>query len=168
MPDSDASFAGEIHAAGHLRVLLPVALPAAPDYLASADMTPPAPGSFVRVPLATRNLIGVVWEGAGCEVPAERLKPVLDILPVRPLRAELRRFVERVAAYTMSPPGMVLRMAMSVPEALQAPRPRRLCAATSRGLAALVESPLTPARRRVLEALGEGPLLPAAVLARAA
>ena len=31
MADSDASFAGEIHAAGHLRVLLPVALPAALD-----------------------------------------------------------------------------------------------------------------------------------------
>src|SRR5215469_10160042 len=168
MADSDASFAGEIHAAGHLRVLLPVALPAALDYLAPAEMTPPAPGSFVRVPLATRNLIGVVWEGAGCEVPAERLKPVLDILPVRPLRPELRRFVERVAAYTMTPPGMVLRMTMSVPDALQPPRPPRLCAATPAGLAALAESPLTPARRRVLGALIEGQQLSAAELARAA
>src|SRR5215472_11413648 len=168
MPDSDASFAGEIHAAGHLRVLLPVALPAALDYLAPAEMTPPAPGSFVRVPLAARNLVGVVWEGTGCEVPAERLKPVLDILPVPPLRPELRRFVERVAAYTMTPPGMVLRMAMSVPEALQPPRSRRLCAATPAGLAALAESPLTPARRRVLGALIEGQQLPAAELARAA
>src|SRR6516162_2859332 len=166
MPDSDASFAGEIHAAGHLRVLLPVALPAALDYLAPAEMTPPAAGSFVRVPLAARHLVGVVWEGAGCEVSAERLKPVLDILPVPPLRPELRRFVERVAAYTMTPPGMVLRMAMSVPEALQPPRSRRLCAATPAGLAALAESPLTPARRRVLQALREGPLLPAGELAR--
>jgi primosomal protein N' (replication factor Y) len=168
MPDSDASFAGEIHAAGHLRVLLPVALPAALDYLAPTEMTPPAPGNFVRVPLAARHLVGVVWEGAGGEVPVERLKPVLDILPVPPLRPELRRFVERVAAYTMTPPGMVLRMTMSVPEALQPPRPRRLCAPTSAGLAALAESPLTPARRRVLEALIEERLLPATELAQAA
>jgi primosomal protein N' (replication factor Y) (superfamily II helicase) len=177
MPDSDASSPGTFcgsaavdkpRAAGHLRVLLPVALPAPLDYLAPAGMVLPEPGSFVRVPLATRNLVGVVWEGAGAELPAERLKPILEILSVPPLRPELRRFVERVGAYTMTPPGMVLRMAMSVPEALQPPRPRRLCAPTPAGLVTLAESPLTPARRRVLEALSAGPPLPAAELARAA
>jgi primosomal protein N' (replication factor Y) (superfamily II helicase) len=177
MPDSDASSPGTFcgsaavdkpRAAGHLRVLLPVALPAPLDYLAPTGMAPPDPGSFVRVPLATRNLVGVVWEGAGGELPAERLKPILEILSVPPLRPELRRFVERVATYTMTPPGMVLRMAMSVPEALQPPRPRRLCAPTPAGLVALAESPLTPARRRVLEALCAGPPLPAVELARAA
>ena len=84
----------------------------------------------MRVPLGQRSLAGVVWDGAGDELPVERLKPIIEMLPTPPLRPELRRFVERVAAYTMAPPGAVLRMTMSVPEALQPPRPRRLCAAS--------------------------------------
>jgi primosomal protein N' (replication factor Y) len=63
-------------------------------------------------------------------------------------------------------------MAMSVPEALEPLRPRRVWAASPSGLAALIgavsEQRLTPARRRVLEALRDGPPLPAAELARLA
>jgi primosomal protein N' (replication factor Y) (superfamily II helicase) len=156
----------------HVRVLLPLPLPAALDYLAPEGMALPEPGSLVRVPLGTRLLVGAVWDGAGGELPVERLKTIVETLPVPNLRPELRRFVERVAAYTMAPPGAILRMMMSVAEALEPPRPRRLCAAASAGLAALSDAPpklrLTPARRRVLEALRDGPPLPAAELARLA
>ncbi len=155
-----------------MRVLLPLPLPEALDYLALQGAAPPEPGTFVRVPLGQRNLVGVVWDGAGNEVPVERLKPVLEILPSPALRPELRRFVERVAAYTMAPPGAVLRMAMSNPDALRPPRPRRLCAASAAGLAALADTPtgrrLSPARRRVVEVLREGPPVAAAELARLA
>jgi primosomal protein N' (replication factor Y) (superfamily II helicase) len=185
MPDDDASSPGDLgaaaavappHAAGkaadHLRVLLPLPLPDVLDYLAVDGIAPPEPGSFVRVPLASRSLIGVVWEGAAGDLATERLKPVGEILPIPPLRPELRRFIERAAAYTMTPPGMVLRMTMSVPEALQHPRPRRVCAATAAGLAALADAapvkPLTRARKRVLEILSAGPPLPPSELAGAA
>jgi primosomal protein N' (replication factor Y) len=155
-----------------IRVLLPLPLAAALDYLAPEDTSAPGAGSFVRVPLGGRSLVGVVWDGAGEELPAERLKPIHEILSAPKLRPELRRFVERLAAYTMTPPGSVLRMTMSVPEALQPPRMRRLCAASSAGLAALADVPprkvLTQARRRALELLRGGPPLPAADLARLA
>src|SRR6202030_4654322 len=98
---------------------------------------------------------GVVGDGAGGGLPEERLKPIIETLPIPRLQPELRRFVERVAAYTMAPPGSVLRMTMSVPEALLSPRPRRLCAISKTGVAALAgaafETRLTPARRQVLE-----------------
>src|SRR5262249_60809730 len=100
------------------------------DYLVPEGATPPELGTFVGVPLGQRNLAGVVWEGASDELPSERLKRILEIFPAPALRPELRRFIERVAAYTMAPPGAVLRMAMSVPDALQPPRPQRLCAAS--------------------------------------
>src|SRR5215468_4177637 len=152
-----------------IRVLLPLPLPEALDYLASEEIDA---GSFVRVPLGQRSLVGVVWDGTGDELPAARLKPMLETLPAPKLRPELRRFIERVAAYTMAPPGAVLRMAMSAPEALQPPRPRRLCAASLAGIAALAQTqtkrPLSPARRRVLERLQEGPAMMAAELARLA
>src|SRR5271170_604380 len=155
-----------------VRVMLPLPLPTALDYLAPNGEAFPEVGAFVRVPLGSRSLVGVVWDRADRERPAEQLKNVIEILPVRGLASTLRRFVERVAAYTMAPPGAVLRMTMSVPEALQLPRARRLCAPSAAGLAALTDScpaiPLTPARRRVLEVLRDGPPLPAAEAARLA
>ena len=132
----------------------------------------PEAGSFVQVPLGGRRVTGVVWDGTGLDLPLERLKPVLETLPAPKLQPELRRFVERVAGYTMASPGSVLRMTMSVPEALQPPRPRRICAASPAGVLALADprpgKRLTFARRRVLEVLRDGPPLPAAELARLA
>ncbi|HEY4471438.1 MAG TPA: primosomal protein N', partial [Stellaceae bacterium] len=100
---------GQEIAARRVRVLLPLPLAEALDYLAP-ELPPPEPGSFVHVPLGQRTLAGVVWDGVGDELPEERLKPVIETLPTPRLRPELRRFVERVAAYTMAPPGSVLRM----------------------------------------------------------
>ena len=170
MPDCPAN-SGETDrppAGRSVRVMLPLPLPGLLDYLVPGGAAVPEPGSFVRVSLGSRRAIGVVWEGAGggsgeesgSAVALERLKPILDILPTPPLRPELRRFVERVARYTLSAPGAVLRMTMSVEEALLPAPPRRVCAATPAGLAALTEpspkKPLTAARRRVLEALRDG------------
>jgi primosomal protein N' (replication factor Y) len=147
-------------------------LPAALDYLAPAEGSLPEPGSFVRVPLGPRRVVGVVWDRAGGDLPAGDLKPIVELLPVPALRPELRRFVERVAAYTMSPPGIILRMTMRVPEALEPARPRRLYAITTAGDSTLQNfvagTRLTPARRRVLETLQDRPPLPVAELSRLA
>src|SRR5215469_7395665 len=163
---------GEVSAVRHVRVLLPLPLPAALDYLVPEGTAPPELGSFVRVPLGVRSLVGVVWEGMEGELTVERLKPIAEALPIPRLRPELRRFVERVAAYTMAPPGMVLRMTMRVAAALEAPRARRVCGLSPAGLAALCGAvpvkQLTPTRQRVLEALRNGMPLQPAELARAA
>src|SRR5271167_2429782 len=97
----DALLAGR----NRLRVLLPLPLPAALDYLAPEDEAPPEPGRFVRVMLGPRRMIGVVWEGEGDDLPAEKLRPVIEVLPTPPLPTELRRFIDRVAGYTLTPPG---------------------------------------------------------------
>jgi primosomal protein N' (replication factor Y) (superfamily II helicase) len=157
--------------ARRIRVLLPLPLPDALDYFAPEGAPLPEPGVFVRVSLGSRRLIGAVWEGEGDGVPEGRLKPVIEIMPTPPLRPELRRFIDRAAAYTLSPPGMVLKMAMSVEEALLPRAPRRICVITPAGLAALSNAEtekLTPTRRRVLEALGGGAAGPAAGLGRRA
>ena len=153
----------------HIRVLLPLPLPAALDYLAPEVFPPLEPGCFVRVPLGARSLVGVVWGEADNEIPVERLRPVVGALPIPGLQPDLRRFVERVATYTMAPSGMVLRMTMSVTAALEAPRPRRLCALTPAGTAALSGGQrVTAARQRVLEALRDRMPLAAIELARVA
>src|SRR4029077_19400316 len=108
---------------------------------------------FVVVPLARREQIGVVWGPGSGELPEAKLKSVIARLDVPPLPADCRRFIDRVASYTLAPPGAVLRMAMSVSAALEPPRPLA-------GWRLAVEPPTetkeTPARRRVLAALADG------------
>jgi primosomal protein N' (replication factor Y) len=174
MPDRHASSrAGDAAATPprdeRVSVLLPLPLAGAYDYLAPRDLALGL-GDFVVVPLGSREVIGVVWGEAAGDVAAEKLKPVAERLDAPPLREELRRLVDWVASYTLAPPGAVLRMAMSVGDALFPARAVTGYALSDRGRAALAqgETALTPARRRVLEALTEGPPAPAPDLARRA
>src|SRR4051812_10232494 len=65
-----------------IKVLLPLPLRGALDYLPPGSGAAPLPGQFVRVSLGSRRVVGVVWdEQSDGEVPAERLKPVIEILP---------------------------------------------------------------------------------------
>jgi primosomal protein N' (replication factor Y) len=142
-----------------LRVLLPLPLAGAYDYRVPAGMEPPPPGSFVQVPLGGREMIGVVWDGeADPELPERKLRDITHLLDVPAMTASLRKFVDWVAAYTVSPPGAVLRMAMSSPSALEPPMAKAGWRASAAGRVALARGTgLTGARSRVLETL-EGEL----------
>jgi primosomal protein N' (replication factor Y) (superfamily II helicase) len=149
-------------------VLLPLPLTGAYDYRIPPEWNL-APGDFVVAPLGGRKLAGVVWGDASGEVAAAKLKDLAQRLGVPPLAAELRRFIDWVANYTLASPGAVLRMAMSVPDALDPPRPLAAFALSAAGRATLAaDAELTPSRRRVLVAAAEGPASPAADLARRA
>jgi primosomal protein N' (replication factor Y) len=148
-----------------VRVLLPLPLGDAYDYSVPEGIEV-AVGTFVVAPLGKRESLGVVWgEGSG-EVPEAKLRDIVYALPMRPMADALRRFVDWVSAYTLAPPGAVLRMAMSSPSALEAPKTefvyRPAVASNDDTLK------LTAARRRVLEALTEGFAMPAAELAHIA
>lgn len=106
-----------------LPVLLPYRLAHPYDYLATPDAGL-APGDYVRVPLGKREAIGVVWDETAAPPPADtvRLKAIAERLAAPRVPTVLRRFVEWVAAYTMTPMGLVLRMTMNIPEALGAPK----------------------------------------------
>ena len=149
-----------------VRVLLPLPLADAYDYSVPDDM-PVAPGHFVVVPLGKRETVGVVWGDGSGEVAPEKLRDILEVLPALPMAEPLRRFVDWVSAYTLTPPGAVLRMAMSVPSALEAPRSETIYRAAD-SLPEDAALKLTPARRRVLAQLQDGPALPLAELAHLA
>ena len=71
MADDHASSREQETAARRIRVLLPLPLPEALDYLGPEGSSPPEPGSFVNVPLGQRSLTGVVWDGVGEELPED-------------------------------------------------------------------------------------------------
>ena len=158
-----------------VQVLLPLPLTGPYDYLAPAEL-PLEPGSVVVVPLAQRELIGVVWDTpleeaamaktAAKSMPLEKLRPILEVLPVPPLTEVARRFLAWVADYTLAAPGAVLRMALSSPSALEKPKPVTLYQRCDTGTPADLRP--TPARRRVLAELDGGPARTLADLAQAA
>ena len=80
------------------------------------------PGSIVIAPLGPRQLIGIVWEAErldGAEVADARLRPILEVLPVPPLSAPLRRLIEWTADYYCAPMNAVARMALGSLAALR-------------------------------------------------
>ncbi|MBA4355951.1 MAG: primosomal protein N', partial [Novosphingobium sp.] len=80
------------------------------------------PGSVVVAPLGPRQIIAVVWDAErlpGAEVPANKLRPLLSVLPVPPLPAPLRRLIEWTADYYLAPLASVARMALSSNGALR-------------------------------------------------
>ncbi len=96
-------------------VLLPYPFPAPFDYCVPNGMDP-QPGDIVRVPLSTREAVGVVWDGLpNCAIGDNRLKPISDIVEAPSMRADMRRLVEWIASYTLTPLGEVLSMALRVP-----------------------------------------------------
>ena len=148
-----------------LAVLLPLPLDGAFDYRAPQGLCAP-PGTFVRVPFGRREALGVVWDDS--ERPRDSgapptLKEIATLIDAPPLPKALRRLIDWVANYTLAPRGAVLRMALSVPQALEPPRPAVLYRSIP-----VPGSKLTAARRRVLALLADGPPLSAADIAREA
>jgi primosomal protein N' (replication factor Y) len=142
-------------------VLVPVAVDTAYSYRAPVGGTL-EPGTFVGVPLGARHATGVVWsvrEGSG-----DNLKPVAAIRDRPALKAPLRDFIDWVARWTLSPRGMVLRMAVRAHEVLEPPAPKF-------GVVSAGKPPgrMTEARARTLTALAsaDGPVAKAALAERA-
>lgn len=135
-------------------VLLPLPLAGAYDYRTDPALEL-APGDLVTVPLGRQERLGVVVGPAAGDVADEKLKDVIGRASEVRLPEEVLKLVAWVADYTLSPPGAVLRMALSVPKALEPPPMNR----------AYVAPPgfdrnslrLTPARARVLAVADDGP-----------
>jgi primosomal protein N' (replication factor Y) len=104
------------------------------------------PGLIVRVPLGPRQVAGIVWDGAVEKVDAKKLRPIEQVFDCPPIDRTMRRFVDWIAQYTLSPPGMVARMLLRAPEAFD-PEP------WIEGLQRTFAKPdrMTGARMRVLE-----------------
>lgn len=168
MAESEATAATPVDeesgAIATVRVLLPLPLAEAYDYAVPEGMDL-APGSYVEVPLSRLRRIGVVWGPGSGQVARARLKPVAHRFDLPPLPEVARSFIDRVARYTLSPPGAVLRMTLSSTGALEPPKP---IVAYRRAESLPEGAKLSAARRRVLAVLEDGPPRLPAELAREA
>lgn len=107
------------------QVLLPIPAEGAYTYLVPSGVRV-KPGDYVRVPLGPREVTGIVWEsanGSAKSVNADKLRPISERYDCPPLGQTNREFIEWVANYTLSPPGMVARMVLRSPGGLEPPAP---------------------------------------------
>lgn len=108
-------------------------------------------GSVVIAPLGPRQVLGIVWEPErlpGTEVPESKLRPILEVLPVPPFPAPLRRLIEWTADYYCAPLNAVARMALGSMAAL-----RGGGTTTEYRLSGLEPKRLTPQRAAAMDAL---------------
>ena len=118
--------------ARRVTLLLPVPLNRLFDYALPETVTELVAGQYVSVTLGSRHIIGVVMDEADLTdipPPAQGLKYIDNIYDMPPMSAALRKFLLWMANYTMAPMGSVLRLALSVPQALESPRPDYFVAA---------------------------------------
>ena len=144
-------------------VLLPYPFPGPFDYRVPPGCDP-HPGDVALVPLNNREELGVVWDAPADDAVADhKLKPLIALVEAPPMKEELRRLIDWIAAYTLAPPGEVMAMALRVPRVAPGP-------ATGWRLAnPLPDMRLTAARQRVVAALTEqGEAASTAGLAQAA
>ena len=103
-------------------------------------------GAYVEVPLGPRKVLGVVWGTGRGDYDPSKIRAVLRILDVAPMRAELQSFLERGADYTLTPRPAMLRLATRVPSLTNPPSMRKIYRPGTQQ-----PSRMTNARRRVLE-----------------
>lgn len=105
-------------------------------------------GDIVAAPLGPRRLPGVVWGPGSGELPLERLRPVerLDAA----LRPGMRTFLARAADYTLTPLGIMLRLATRCPGLGEPPSARPLLR-----LSGQAPDRMTEARERVMAAFAQ-------------
>lgn len=121
-PDNPPAQGGET--GRRVQVLVPGPLPRAYDYVLPDDMSAEA-GDYVSVPFGKRDTAGVVWsvDNPDTDIDPKKLKYVQQVYTVcPPMPAVHRQFLERVARYTMSDMGAVLKMSLSAPDALTPPK----------------------------------------------
>ncbi|WP_455477926.1 primosomal protein N' [Bartonella sp. B10] len=152
-------------------VLVPLPVTHAYSYVVPSSMKIEV-GSFVRVPVMGREVCGFVvdvgeqttkMEKKAASVAHRKLHFVLHVFDCPPLKAEMITFLRFVSRYTMAPFGLIARLVLCVPAALE-PEAQvsglRYCGGHV--------ARLTPARLRVLELARDGMIWTRSGLAHAA
>ncbi|MBE0414302.1 primosomal protein N' [Yoonia sp.] len=105
-------------------------------------------GAFVEVPLGPRRVLGVVWGPGKGDFDSAKIRSVIRVLDVAPMRDEMHAFLTRAADYTLTPLPAMLRLATRAPRLGDAPSMR-----TVYRLGASAPARMTDAREKVLAVL---------------
>ena len=102
-------------------------------------------GAFVEVPLGPRKVLGVIWGAGAGGFDSAKLRSVIRVLDLAPMREEMRQFLTRAADYTLTPMSLMLRLATRAPGLSDPPSMRKVLR-----LGDSAPERMTEARARVL------------------
>ena len=108
------------------------------------------PGAFVEVPLGPRKVLGVVWGPGKGDYDRSKIRSIMRVLDVAPMREEMQLFLQRAADYTLTPMSAMLRLATRAPGLSDPPSMQKVYRAGGRE-----PDRMTDARGRVLDVLDE-------------
>ena len=83
-------------------------------------------GAFVEVPLGPRKVLGVIWGKGTGNYEYSKIRTISRVFDVVPMRLELRDFLEKAAAYTLTPMPAMLRLATRAPRLTDPPSTQRV------------------------------------------
>ena len=152
----------DVHVEACVSVLVPYPVDKAYDY-AVPEGEDLQPGDYVIVPLGGREISAGVWGEAAGDVDPQKIKAVVTRHNAKPMPKAVRDFIDWVAEYTMTPRGFVLKMALSVPQGLDPPKPMQ-----GYRLFSGHEAKLTDKQQGVVDVLRNGETHIAAEIARRA
>ena len=107
-------------------------------------------GAYVEVPLGPRKVLGVIWGPGGGNFDSAKLRSVIRVLDVAPMRDEMRQFLSKAADYTLTPMSLMLRLATRAPGLSDPPSMRKVLRLGERE-----PDRMTPARSKVLAVMDE-------------
>lgn len=138
-----------------MSVLVPYPVDKAYDYIVPEGMSLQA-GDYVVVPLGSREIPAVVWGEAAGDVSRAKLKSIINRFDMPPMDPLHRKFIDKVADYTMNAKGSVLKMALSVPAGLEPPAPATGYSVVEGMGGEIFLRNLNPKQRSVYDLLSDG------------
>ncbi|MEP5152887.1 DEAD/DEAH box helicase, partial [Planktotalea sp.] len=107
-------------------------------------------GAFVEVPLGPRKVLGVVWGPGKGDYDINKIRKIMRVLDVPAMRGELREFLEKAGAYTLTDMESMLRLGVRAPGLGDPPSMRKVYRKGD-----VEPDRMTEPRGRVLDALDE-------------
>ncbi|WP_331256692.1 primosomal protein N' [Candidatus Bealeia paramacronuclearis] len=103
------------------KVLIPRPFEAPFDYLIPDDLEI-SPGSWVKVPFGRSQIYALLWEIQEDTVSPYKLKTISEVLEFPPIAETMLKFLNKMAEYTMSPLGSLLKLVIPQSGFLETPK----------------------------------------------
>lgn len=137
-----------------MSVLVPYPVDKAYDYIVPKHMDVGI-GDFVCVPFNGREIPAVIWGESTGEVTSKKLKHVISRYNIKPMNEVMKKFIDWVASYTMTPKGAILKMSMSAPAGLDPPKAIKAYKVHP-DITDKIQYGLSPKRQSVINVLKDG------------
>jgi len=94
------------------------------DQAYSYKHTEPLPvGTYVKISFGRQEVLGVVWDNnVQTDLPVSKIKAITAVYAAPPLSQDMRAYIDKIAQWTMTPRGLILKMVCPSYKLLEEPK----------------------------------------------